>query len=116
MVPTYGLRHINLVVRDSARSLRFCGHMFGVREYSRGGRLVHATTPGCHDVITFDEQKSDTSPGEGVVHFGFRLMSPTDIHAAVEQVGEAGGKLLRRDEFAPGLALCVRRRPGWLRS
>jgi catechol 2,3-dioxygenase-like lactoylglutathione lyase family enzyme len=30
MVHTYGLTHINLVVRDVARSLRFYGQVFGV--------------------------------------------------------------------------------------
>ena len=32
MVHTYGLTHINLVVRDVARSLRFYGQVFGVEE------------------------------------------------------------------------------------
>ena len=35
MVHTYGLTHINLVVRDVARSLRFYGQVFGVEEYGR---------------------------------------------------------------------------------
>lgn len=58
MVRTYGLTHINLAVRDVGRSLRFYEQVFGVQEYSRGGGLVHARTPGCHDVITFDEHAS----------------------------------------------------------
>jgi catechol 2,3-dioxygenase-like lactoylglutathione lyase family enzyme len=52
MVHTYGLTHINLVVRDVARSLRFYGQVFGVEEYGRSDGLVHTRTPGCHDVIT----------------------------------------------------------------
>jgi len=55
MVRTYGLTHINLAVRDAQRSLRFYGQVFGVEEYGRSGGLVHAKTPGCQDVITFDE-------------------------------------------------------------
>ena len=54
MVRTYGLTHINLVVRDVERSLRFYGQVFGVEEYGRTAGLVHTRTPGCQDVITFD--------------------------------------------------------------
>ena len=35
MVRTYGLTHINLVVRDVERSLRFYGQVFGMEEYGR---------------------------------------------------------------------------------
>src|SRR2546421_12851181 len=58
MVRTYGLTHINLVVRDVERSLRFYRQVFGVEEYGRTEGLVHTRTPGCQDVITFDEQAS----------------------------------------------------------
>ncbi len=40
-------------------------------------------------------------PG-GIVHFGFRLVSPGDIDTAVDEAERAGGKLLRRGEFSPG--------------
>ncbi len=102
MVQTYGLTHINLVVRDADRSLQFYRDVFGVEEYSRGGGLLHARTPGQHDVITFDEGAAGAGESRGIAHFGFRLVSPTDIDAAVEEVERAGGKLLRRGEFSPG--------------
>jgi catechol 2,3-dioxygenase len=103
MVRTHGLTHINLVVRDAERSLRFYKQVFGVAEYGWTGGLVHAKTPGCWDVITFDDHSSGAGESRGVAHFGFRLMSPTDIDTAVEEVERAGGKLLRRGEFGPGL-------------
>ena len=102
MVRTYGLTHINLVVRDAERSLRFYKQMFGVEEYGRTPGLLHAKTPGCSDVITFDDQSSGAGEARGIAHFGFRLVSPGDIDAAVEEVERAGGKLLRRGEFSPG--------------
>jgi len=73
MVRTYGLTHINLVVRDVERSLRFYRQVFGVEEYGRTEGLVHTRTPGCQDVITFDEQASGAGASGGIVHFGFRL-------------------------------------------
>ena len=35
-------------------------------------------------------------------HFGFRLLDPKDIEAAVQAVTEAGGTIDRQGEFAPG--------------
>jgi hypothetical protein len=51
--------------------------------------LVHAKTPGCQDVITFDEHASGAGESRGIVHFGFRLVSPADIDLAVEEVERA---------------------------
>ncbi len=39
----------------------------------------------------------------GLSHFGFRLIDPGDIDAAVREVKRAGGKVTRRGEFGPGL-------------
>src|SRR5438876_283271 len=86
MVRTYGLTHINLVVRDVERSLRFYRQVFGVEEYGRTEGLVHTRTPGCQDVITFDEQASGAGESRGIAHFGFRLVSPGDIDAAVDEM------------------------------
>ena len=102
MVRTYGLTHINLVVRDAERSLRFYRQVFGVEEYGRADGLVHTKTPGCQDVITFDEHSSGAGESRGIKHFGFRLISSADIDAAIDEVEHAGGKLLRRGEFCPG--------------
>jgi catechol 2,3-dioxygenase-like lactoylglutathione lyase family enzyme len=38
----------------------------------------------------------------GVTHFGFRLTSPDDIDAAVEQLTAAGAEISERGEFVPG--------------
>ena len=102
VVKTYGLTHINLAVRDVKRSLQFYRQVFGVREYGRGDGLVHTKTPGRRDVITFSEDVSKAGKTGGIAHFGFRLVAPTDIDAAVEEVKRAGGKILRRGEFSPG--------------
>ena len=48
------------------------------------------------------QQASGAGESGGIVHFGFRLVSPGDIDAAVDEVERAGGKLLRRGEFSPG--------------
>lgn len=103
MVKTYGLTHIALAVRDAERSARFYQQVFGAEAYARDEGRVHVKTPGCHDVITFDQTAPKQGEAGGIVHFGFRLQSPSDIDAAVAEVERAGGRLLRRGEFAPGL-------------
>lgn len=102
MVKTYGLTHISFAVRDAERSLRFYQQVFGVQEYSREGGRIHVQTPGSHDVITFEQKASGVGETGGIAHFGFRLLDPGDIHAAVQEVERAGGKILRRGEFSPG--------------
>ena len=37
-----------------------------------------------------------------MVHFGFRLIDPRSIDAAVREVELAGGKILSRGDFCPG--------------
>lgn len=102
MVPTHGLTHVNLVVEDPERSLRFYEAVFGVREYFRDAGSIQVQGPGPHDVIAFEKGPKARGPG-GISHIGFRLRDPADIDRAVLEVQQAGGTLLRRGEFGPGL-------------
>jgi catechol 2,3-dioxygenase-like lactoylglutathione lyase family enzyme len=100
MLKTRGLTHSSLAVRDLERTLRFYVQVFGVREYFRDATSVKG--PGPHDVIAFERQPEAAGRVGGIGHFGFRLLSPADIDQAIAEVERAGGKLLRRGEFAPG--------------
>jgi catechol 2,3-dioxygenase-like lactoylglutathione lyase family enzyme len=102
MVKTFGLTHLALAVRDVERSLRFYQQVFGVEAYFREDSRIHVKTPGCHDVITFDQTASAPGTCGGILHFGFRLRTPSDIDEAVRAVESAGSELLRRGEFSPG--------------
>ena len=103
MVRTYGLTHINLAVQNTTRALRFYEQVFGLREYGRGDGLVHTRAVGRHDILTFADDPSMAGVLGGVAHFGFRLVDRNDIDHAIAEVERAGGRLLRRGEFAPGL-------------
>jgi catechol 2,3-dioxygenase-like lactoylglutathione lyase family enzyme len=103
MIPTYGLTHLNLAVRDLDRTLWFYEQVFGLREYGRGDGLVHTRASGRHDILSFTEDATTAGVGGGIAHFGFRLLDPADIDRAVADVESAGGRLLRRGEFAKGL-------------
>ena len=99
MIKTHGLTHISLAVRDPDRSLGFYQKVFGVKEYYRDENSVQVLG---HDVIAFEKDLGKAGRPGGIAHFGFRLISPDDIDAAVEEVNGAGGKVLRRGEFSPG--------------
>ena len=102
MVRTLGLTHISLSVRDLERSLKFYADVFGVREYFRDERQIQVQGPGPHDVIAFEKAAAAAGTVGGITHFGFRLADAADIDFAVAEVERAGGRILRRGEFAPG--------------
>jgi len=102
MVKTYGLTHISLAVRDPERSLRFYQQVFGVEVMWNEPGMIQVQTPGAHDVIAFEKAEQVGASG-GIAHFGFRLIDANEMNKAVEEAERAGGTLLRRGEFAPGV-------------
>jgi len=103
MIRTHGLSHIALAVADPERSARFYHDAFGAEEYYRAANEIQMKGPGPFDVLAFERDPERAGIRGGVAHFGFRLIRPEDIDAAVEAVLDAGGTLLRRGEFGPGL-------------
>jgi catechol 2,3-dioxygenase-like lactoylglutathione lyase family enzyme len=102
MIRTYGLTHIALGVRDPERSLAFYQQLLGVVPVYRDNGFIQAQTPGSRDVLVFEQSESRSRGSGGIAHFGFRLVDPGDIAAAVEAVKRAGGHVLRHGEFCPG--------------
>ena len=102
MVRTFGLTHIALAVRDVDRASRFYQEVFGAVEVYRQEGFAQLQTPGTRDVIVLEEAPERAGRGGGVVHFGFRLISPADIEAARVAVEKAGGVVREHGEFVPG--------------
>jgi catechol 2,3-dioxygenase-like lactoylglutathione lyase family enzyme len=50
----------------------------------------------------FQKTKRRTRSSGSIAHFGFRLVDPADIDAAVKAVEGAGGTVLDQGEFCPG--------------
>ena len=109
MVRTYGLTHLSLAVKDLERTLRFYRKVFGARVYWREGKSAQVKTPGCHDVIAFEEMKP-RSVGKtgGIEHFGFRLIDPKDIDKAVRDVLAGGREAPAPRRVRPRASVCVR--------
>jgi catechol 2,3-dioxygenase-like lactoylglutathione lyase family enzyme len=74
-----------------------------VKEYYRDETQIQVQGPGPQDVLAFERDVNAAGKAGGIGHFGFRLVDPGDIDSAVQAVEAAGGKLLRRGEFGPGL-------------
>lgn len=111
MIKTHGLSHVALSVADPERSLTFYRSVFGVREYFRDESTIQVLGPGRYDVIAFERRGSGAGAPGGIIHFGFRLTRPEDIDAAVAAVEAAGGTVMARGEFAPGLPYAFVRDP-----
>ncbi len=100
---TYGLTHIAVSVKDIERTLRFYCSVFDMQIMYHEKDMIQLTTPGCHDILVFQEKLNDsTGNQEGIAHFGFRLRDPKDIDALEEKVIRAGGVIKEKGEFVPG--------------
>ena len=103
MLRTFGLSHIALAVRDLDRAFGFYHTLLGAEEVYRKPDFLQVQTPGSHDVIVFEPLPESAGKPGGIIHFGFRLQDPADIHAAAQKVIEGGGQIKEQGEFAPGI-------------
>lgn len=101
-VRTLGLTHIALAVRNLDVSAAFYRHLLGAIEVYRGDTFVQLQTPGTWDVLVLEAQPEQAGQTGGVLHFGFRLTTPTELPAAIAAVEAAGGTIVERGEFVPG--------------
>ena len=101
-VPTWGLTHIALAVRDPQRSLRFYQSVLGVVAVYEDEQFVQAQTPGSRDVLVFERRARGAGKKGGVAHFGFRLQKAADIEKARHAIRSAGGSITETGDFIPG--------------
>lgn len=102
MIKTYGLTHITLKVKDVKRSYQFYHKVFGAKEMYHSEGFIQIQTPGCHDIIVFEQGERGTGQGNGIVHFGFRLVRPENLEDIVKVIEEAGGTVKDQGEFEAG--------------
>jgi catechol 2,3-dioxygenase-like lactoylglutathione lyase family enzyme len=100
---TYGLTHLAIAVRDIERTLRFYQQVFDMQVMYHEHGMIQLTTPGCHDIIVFEEKKENqVGTSGGIAHFGFRLRKPADVEEMNKKIIDAGGTILEKGEFVPG--------------
>jgi catechol 2,3-dioxygenase-like lactoylglutathione lyase family enzyme len=100
---TYGLTHLAIAVNDVERTLRFYQDVFDMQVMYHEKEFIQLTTPGCNDIIVFEE-RTGRPIGEtgGIAHFGFRLRNAIDIDEMINKIIAAGGTIIDKGEFVPG--------------
>ena len=102
MVKTYGLTHVAIAVRDLDRTQAFYAAVFGAVVVYRDAGFLQMQTPGSRDVLVFERNATQAGQAGGVLHFGFRLTTASDIDAARSAVTDAGGEITETGDFVPG--------------
>jgi len=100
---TYGLTHLAIAVSNVEQTMKFYQLVFDMQIMYHEKGFVQMTTPGCNDILVFEE-KADRTIGQtgGIAHFGFRLKNPADINEVINKIILAGGEIMDKGEFVPG--------------
>lgn len=103
-VATLGLNHVNLVVADVERSVRFYQDALGMVLDHRTDEITFLTTPGVSDQLALQQAGGDLDrasgkrrrPGDsgGIDHIGFDVADAATLSDLVTAVQFAGGQLL----------------------
>lgn len=100
MIRSRGLTHIQLAVRDVARSVRFYKAVFGMEDkFAPDQTTAFLTTPGREDILTLhqgDDRMGVAGTLGGVAHFGFHVEGTEDFEQALLAAEGNGGTVLRR--------------------
>lgn len=99
---TYGLTHVAVAVRDVERTLEFYCHIFGMEVMYHEPKMIQLTTPGCHDILVFEEKQGTIGESGGIAHFGFRLRDPQSISTIIARIRETKSEVIDEGEFVPG--------------
>ena len=101
-ITTNGFTHLAIAVRDIERTLLFYKQIFGVEVMYKKKNFLQVKTPGCNDIIVFEEHSELAGKSGGIMHFGFMLQTPEEITHALKVLKEAGAEIIDHGEFVPG--------------
>jgi catechol 2,3-dioxygenase-like lactoylglutathione lyase family enzyme len=93
MIPTYGLTHIALTVKDLDRASLFYQTLFGAKEMYRNENFIQLQTPNNQDILVLEKGETPLGKSSGILHFGFRLLQPLAIEILTQEVKNAGGQI-----------------------
>jgi predicted enzyme related to lactoylglutathione lyase len=100
---TYGLTHLAITVSDVNRTKKFYETIFQMQTMYHEKGFLQMTTPGCNDILIFQENKEKpVGYTGGITHFGFRLKDPAFMPGILNKINAAGGIIIGKGEFVPG--------------
>lgn len=85
MIPTNGLNHIALQVKDPERTAQFYTDLFNMEITRRTPEMTFLKTIGSTDMMTLNRCDTDVAPQQGMVHFGF-IVEPSQFDAALTTI------------------------------
>ncbi len=101
-IKTHGFSHLAIAVKNIERTLSFYRQIFGSEVMYKSEGFLQIKTPGCNDIIVFEEKPELAGRSGGVMHFGFRLTAPGGINKALSIIKNAGAEITGYGEFCPG--------------
>ena len=101
-IKTYGFTHLAIAVKDIERTLSFYQQVFGVEVMYKKKDFLQVRTPGCNDIIVFEEHPELAGKSGGIMHFGFMVQTPEEIAHAIEVLKNIGAEIIDHGEFVPG--------------
>ena len=89
MIPTNGLNHLALPVRDPERSARFYADLFDMQITSSSPDVAFLKSVGSRDMIALNRSDVEVVSSRDTMHFGF-WVDPEQFDAAVRAIEERG--------------------------
>ncbi|MGV9302042.1 VOC family protein [Nonomuraea sp. NPDC004354] len=112
-VRTLGLNHVNLVVADVDRSVRFYTGSLGMEIGGVTPEITFLTTPGTGDQLALQQAGGDldratgktrtAGDSGGVDHIGFDVADAATLQTLIDQIHGGGGTLLMQFPDENGL-------------
>ena len=91
MIPTNGLNHLALPVKDPEQSAQFYADLFNMEITSSSPEMAFVKTVGSPDMIAFNRSEVEIVSGRDSMHFGF-MVEPDQFNAALRTIEEKSVK------------------------
>ncbi len=87
MIPTNGLNHLALPVKDPEQSAQFYADLFNMEITSSSPEIAFLKTVGSTDMLTLSRSKVAIASGKESLHFGF-IVTPDQFDTALRTIKE----------------------------
>ena len=91
MIPTNGLNHLALPVKDPEQSARFYADLFNMEITSSSPEIAFLKTVDSTDMLTLNRSQVAITSGRESLHFGF-IVTPDQFDAALRTIKEKLGE------------------------